>query len=698
MNAKHLSRLAYTALALLLSYGASAQDDHWAGTTNNTLWNNPANWSLGIVPPPGDPNTTYQGNVWLDAANGDTVFTIPAGDVEAPGVGNSSEVFNTIFGPEWGTTLNVYGSLTFDWLLFPVQNDPAPGRRSYINIFTNGVVSTSGAALGIGDSWFYTAAPYETVNLYANAQYNSLGGAGLWLGGHLNIYDNAQFLVNGYVNMDNSLADSDGTRSIVIGGGKLTLPENTINAGNSGSVYDWIARGILRAYGKGEDTNDLVITDDGVNTYVTPVPLGGALQRVYFQPLLRTNVTIGVFQQSTLVGDYPSVSGVLLSSSEPGLSPSSFPHPVYTSSNPNVFTVDTNGMVTATGYGTATLSATVGAFTSTNTVSLTVAPPPNPNTSLIHRYSFSESSGTTVADSVGGWNGTLNGDAAVSGTGQLMLSGNLGSSVTLPPGILSNLDEVTIETWVSFPSANATYATLFSFGLSDTTAFDANEGAGENYISFSPDGNGLVTQANFAQGVPGTNGERDAVSPGVLDGQSNLHIVTVYHPYAGTEALYINGTNVATMSMFNNMIDPVAYLGPTYSNRSILNFTLADDQDNYIGQALYTAYPGILANVDEFRIYNTALTPGQIAADHALGPNTLMGTSTAVSMNVSMSGGNLVIKWPTTSALVNLMSSPTLGAGAVWTPVNTSALTTDGSGNYQITIPASGTTQFYRLQ
>src|SRR5262249_31744722 len=154
-----------------------------------------------------------------------------------------------------------------------------------------------------------------------------------------------KFYINGYVNMQNLAAQSDGTRSIVVGGGKLILPENTISTGNSGSVYDWIGRGILRAYGKGMDTNDLVIIDDGTNTIVTPVPLGGALQRVYFQPLVRTNVNLGVFEQSTLVGDYPSVSGVLLSSSEPGLSPGSFPHPVYTSSNPKVFTVDTNGMV-----------------------------------------------------------------------------------------------------------------------------------------------------------------------------------------------------------------------------------------------------------------------------------------------------------------------------------------------------------------
>jgi hypothetical protein len=330
MNLKKLTGWTLLALAAGLTNHANAQDDHWNGTTANNAWNVPGNWSLGTVPPSG--NGSYAGNVWLDAANGDSVITITAGDVESPGVATdgSPEAYNTIFGPEWGVTLNVYGTLNFDWLLFPVQNNPA-APRSYVNLYTNSVVSTHGAALGLGDSWFYADAPYVTMNLYGNAQYNSLGGAGLWLGGHLNIYDNASFLVNGYINMDFNAHQTDGTRAIVLGGGTLILPKGYINGvnlsynGGSGNIYSFIGRGIVRAYGKGFDTNDLVITDNGNNTIVTPVPLGGALQRVYFQPLPHASVTAGTYEQATLVGDYPSVSGVLLSSTEPGLDRPRFP-------------------------------------------------------------------------------------------------------------------------------------------------------------------------------------------------------------------------------------------------------------------------------------------------------------------------------------------------------------------------------------
>jgi hypothetical protein len=388
------------------------------------------------------------------------------------------------------------------------------------------------------------------------------------------------------------------------------------------------------------------------------------------------------------------VSNVLLSSSEPGISPGSFPNPVYSSSNPKVFTVDTNGLVTAVGYGTATLTATVGAFASTNSVSLTVSPV---IPTLAHRYSFSEASGTNASDSIGGATGNLNGTATFSGTGQLVLDGSSNCSVTLPGGILTGVSDVTIETWATFPGTNAAFANLWAFGFADTIPLDANNGAGGNYITLSPHTGGLTTQANFGQGTPGSAGERDAVVPGVLDNQTYVHIVAVYNPDAGYEAVYINGALMATQSMFNNLIDPVACLGPTYSNLSILAFTLGADTNNYIGQSLYAADPGLLANIDEFRIYNTALTPGQIAADHALGANQMIGTSTSVSLTASLVSTNIVLKWPTTSALVTVQTSSSLGAGAVWTPV-TSPLATDGSGNYQMTVPASGTAQFFRLQ
>jgi hypothetical protein len=603
---------------------------------------------------------------------------------------------------------------------------PNPAARSIINMYTNSSMSTTGASLNLGDGWWPVAEGcYVTMNMYANAQYSSLGGAGWWWGGHLNIYDNASFIIDGYVNMGDvsnpNWSQSDGTRSLVLGGGTLKLPEG-FNGSQLGAAPNWMSRGLLRAYGKGQDTNDLIISDDGTNTIVTVVPLGGDLQQVYFQPVLKANVPLATFQQLVLVGDYPAVTGVYLSSTEPGLDPATFPAPVYTSSNPNVVAVDSNGVATAVAPGSATISAKVGALTSTNTVTITVSDNPP---SLIHRYSFTNSSGTTAADSIGGSNYTaqLVGGATFGG-GKVTLDGLTGY-VQLPAGILSNLDEVTIETWASFgsqteTSVNTPGPSLFCFGYASATT-----GFGGDYINVELDRAGsATTRLNFGQGIGGNGlpniieaGEWDAVANNALDGQANVQVVAVYHPYAGYESLYTNGVLAATQTMFNDMSDPVAFAGPTYTNGSILAYTLGTqavfdgangpNPDNAIG---WDAYRGsgppssggfgdttLNGSVAEFRIYSSPLTASQIRADYLLGPSQVIGTSTHVTLTATLSGGNIVITWPTSSAYVTLVSSPALGARAVWTPVSNGTLAVVGP-NYQETIAITGSTQFFGLQ
>ncbi len=685
MKFKLISYAAVVGMAIGLIHNVSAQDSHWNGTVGNNAWNNPNNWNPVGVPPPGNPSPGYTGNVWLDPSpvDGDTVITITPGDVESPGVGNSSEVFNTIFGPEFGCTLNVYGTLTFDWTIAPYQPDPTPGARSHINLHGNAFMSTSGASLNLGSGWWNVCeGAYVTMNLYDNANYSSFGGAGLWVGGHINIYDASLVFINGYVNFDAGQANNDGTADFVLGGGTLAIPETFGTAG----VTNWIQRGILRAYGKGYDSNDLVITDETTNIFVTTIPLGGVLQRVYFQPLATNSLQVSDFEQVTLVGDYPSVSSVLLSSDEPGLDPASFTHPTYSSSNPSVATINTNGLLTCVGPGTSTITATVGAFNSTNSVTITVTAAGG---TLVHRYSFT----TDASDSVGGANGTLNGDATIA-SGKLMLSGNQGSSVILPPGILSGMDEVTIEAWVTFPGAINPFANLCAFGFSDTIPLDTFIGDGGNYITFSPHTGGGTAQANFGQGIPGNLGERDAVLAGtVFDNMTNLQVAIVFHPKAGFEAFYTNGVLCSTISMWNNLIDPIAYTDSVFTNKSILAYTLGLDTTNFIGQSLYTGDPGLLANVDEFRIYNGALTQGQIQADDAAGPNALP----VQPMTIVLSGKNVIISWPVagTSGLT-LMKSATIDAHASWSPAG-GTQTVVGSNN-QATIPMSqGSTEFFRL-
>jgi hypothetical protein len=670
--------ISIAAAAWLVRNAPAATSYNWSGQGDGTSWGQAANWVQGVVPPAS--TDTFQ--IFLG-----TGFPTTSPKALTLSVTDVVQCTDQVFGPEWGQTLNIYGTMTNGFGFAPVG--AVGGPQSHVNMYGSAAI-TSSDSIFIGDMFWFAGGPNVVMNMFDNSQ---LTTRYLALGGHLNIYGGAvtvsTFPLVGPANAGFwGGVSSDLTRRFNLVNGKLTLP-----TGMTATVTDWMNRGIFLAYGKINPTNEVVITDDGTSTVVTNIPLGGPLQSVFFQPLNQTNMVVGTFQQAKLLGSYPNVNNVLLSTAEPGVVPSTLPGVVsFTSSDVSILTVNADGLLSATKPGSATVKAVLGTFT--NTVTVNVIPA---TTTLLHRYSFNETTGSSAADSVGGasWNGTLNGDASFSGTGQLVLSGNSGSSVTLPSGIVSNLDAVTVEAWATFPSTIAQFATLFAFGDTDMIPFDPNNGLGQNYIMMSPHSTTNTPgniQANFGVGTPGFANERDAVLVGsTLDNQANVHIVAVFNPLAGSIALYTNGVTAAT---FNNL---ASFLFLENAKPNPLPDVLGADPLNYIGQSLYVADPPLLANIDEFRIYRGALTPSQVAADYALGANQLIGTSTSAALSVSFSGGNLIISWPTTSALVNLMSSSTLGPGAVWTQV-TGALTTDGSGHYRMSIPATSAAQLFRLQ
>jgi hypothetical protein len=248
------------------------------------------------------------------------------------------------------------------------------------------------------------------------------------------------------------------------------------------------------------------------------------------------------------------------------------------------------------------------------------------------------------------------------------------------------MDEITIEAWVSFDDPVNIFASLYGFGDLDGTT-----GVGANYIRMVPRTGIGTTLVSFGIGVPGTADEQSAIFTGGLSGAANMQIVAIYHPFAGTQSCYTNGVLAAT---YNNLTTPLAYQA-TY-NMSSLRYVLGADPLNYIGQSLSLGDNFLNGSVDEFRIYNGPISASQARADYLLGPNQLFGTNTNVSLTVTLAGTNLLLKWPTTSALVNLTSSPVIGAGAAWSPVNGTLAV--ASGNYQMTIPVTGSTRYFRLE
>ncbi|HET9877053.1 MAG TPA: LamG-like jellyroll fold domain-containing protein [Mycobacterium sp.] len=159
------------------------------------------------------------------------------------------------------------------------------------------------------------------------------------------------------------------------------------------------------------------------------------------------------------------------------------------------------------------------------------------------------------------------------------LSGN-GEYVQLPNGILSEMHDVTISTWVN-PSQNIAWSRVFDFGTGTTVNM---------FLTLSAGGGPL----RFAITTSGNGAEQQLTSTGTLPLNTWSHVAVTLSGNTGT--LYVNGTPVATNT--NMTLDP-SDLGAT--------------TQNWIGRSQYPD-PYLNAIVDDFQIYDHALAAADIAA------------------------------------------------------------------------------------
>jgi hypothetical protein len=280
----------------------------------------------------------------------------------------------------------------------------------------------------------------------------------------------------------------------------------------------------------------------------------------------------------TVTGDFGTVSNVNLAL---------YGGVTYTSGNTSVLTVDSNGVVKGAGPGTTTIVAAYGSLKATNTYNVA-----NPPAHLAHRYSFT----SDASDSVGGANGTLEGDASVSG-GQVSLDGTSGTYVNLPGNILnlSTNAALTFEAWTTI-GATSPWSRLFEFGNS----IGAN-GANAVYCSPAAAGGGFDEYA-LSENFP-TAGQ----TVGWAHGWANmtLHITCVVDPTASTIQCYTNGVFMAGM---NNATAPLTEIATNNA---------------YLGRSGFSADPYLVGSIDEFRIYSGALNAAQVAASDKSGPDTV---------------------------------------------------------------------------
>nr|WP_246183198.1 DUF5695 domain-containing protein [Paenibacillus methanolicus] len=206
-----------------------------------------------------------------------------------------------------------------------------------------------------------------------------------------------------------------------------------------------------------------------------------------------------------------------------------------------------------------------------------------PASDLVAHYNMNETSGGTAADSSGnGKHAAVTGGtwtAGKAGNG-LSLNGTT-SYASLPNGIVGGLNDFTISTWVKVTSHND-WARIFDFGTGTTS-----------YMFLAPQtggGGGM----RFAISTSGNGSEQLITAPTPLATGVWKHVAVTLSGTTGI--LYVDGVEAARN---NAMTLKPSSLGATNLN--------------YLGKSNW-GDPNLNGVVDEFKIFNRALSAAEIAA------------------------------------------------------------------------------------
>ncbi|HZR16120.1 MAG TPA: LamG-like jellyroll fold domain-containing protein [Verrucomicrobiae bacterium] len=292
---------------------------------------------------------------------------------------------------------------------------------------------------------------------------------------------------------------------------------------------------------------------------------------------------------------------------------------------------------------------------------------------LTHRYSFNDAvDSTNAVDSVGGANGALYPGASFPGDGTVALDGTSGF-VYLPDDIISNYTSVSFEVWTT-PNSNPTWARLFDFGDNQGGPGTGGNGTYFTYICFVDGNNSLRGD------ILGLTGESIIQGPTPAAGEYHQIVFTV-DATAKTGALYDNGVQVAFRTGFN--ITPQT-VGHTFND--------------YIGRSQY-ADPYYNGSIDEFRIYNNALSPAQVEADFESGANTTTDSPGALnSVRLNNPTNALLGAVITPSLLANYASltnpvNISTASGIAYSSANTNVITFGTDGNFHAVSLGTATIQ-----
>jgi uncharacterized repeat protein (TIGR03806 family) len=261
----------------------------------------------------------------------------------------------------------------------------------------------------------------------------------------------------------------------------------------------------------------------------------------------------------------------------------------------------------------------------------------------LHRWSFNQEtgsapSGTTMTDSVSGAIATVKGVGATFNGTALVLPGTttgdqapstVSAYVDLPNGIISKLENLTIEVWAT-PLSSRNYQRLFVFGnllgngdglgaIGEWTG-EASTAPGYNYgtdelslslnVSTTLNAQYLYGRLNYSQ--PGSINLYTQSSLSTTAGQ-RYHYVATFTKGVGSYA----ATGGGRIRWYRDGV-PVTSLDLPYQLSAI------NDVNNWLGRSQSSSDSMANVSYDEFRIYDFAFTPSDVIESRDVGPNSLL--------------------------------------------------------------------------
>lgn len=242
-------------------------------------------------------------------------------------------------------------------------------------------------------------------------------------------------------------------------------------------------------------------------------------------------------------------------------------------------------------------------------------------------------SGTTFADSIGGVVATMRGNGGSLTGGAVVLPGSttgdqpaaaISAYLDLPNGLLTQSSSVTLEAWAT-PLSSKNWQRLFDFGrcaaasgqgaaageiIDGSTAPGAT--AGYDNLSLSLNNAGNISSQQLEGQIHGAAAQYSFSTANTTVG-TQYHYVLVVEDGAG-----IYGASGCQVRWYRDGV---------LRNSMDFAFRLKDiaDVNNWVGRSMYSADSNSNLSLNELRIYRRAISPSEIAASFAAGPDPSVG-------------------------------------------------------------------------